>query len=144
MLYEILTLINVVFSTALIISIATRKSGEIRSLNEMLWKKYIENAELRNDVTKRPIIWMINKYTDDDILILKESEPALDSVIKILTYNTVVKMDDLRRAAYEWQNISEASWQTNMAHETLFLFSKLKYEIEESKKEKNWQINENK
>lgn len=138
--------INAVICSILIAVILSGKSWEIKSLNEMLWDKFLELAQkseeiriLEKQIRTTPIIWVIDKYTEEEIEELKSYERSLVLIVKILTYNAAISTDKIRMPLENNENREEVIWRANNAHENLFFFWKLLNQAIEDRSKKSWQ-----
>jgi len=100
---------------------------------EIELKKNSHTTENKNIIEEKISFWIVTKYTDDDLHTLKSNKDALISIMKILTYITMVRTDSLRNPDNN-ENLQRISWEVNAFQEILVFFHKLYQETEMRKK----------
>lgn len=100
-----------------------------------------ENEELKNELNKSLnnifIIWVINKYTKEDLQKIWSDKEVIKSILKYLEYN-IAKSTDKIRNLNDWISTEQKIWYINCLHEIYIFFSD--FLKEEKKNEKyTWQ-----
>lgn len=100
--------------------------SSLKMMEESLTKTHIELATERSK-PKGTTFGVITKYSEEDLDLLSKDTEALNCVIKILTYHTVMKSDALRNPENQSDvnRLMKCVGESNSMHELLLFFYKL-------------------
>jgi len=118
-LFAIITAISVWLTTYLFIEKEKRNKSFIKKLN----------AASRDKI----ILWVVDRYKDEDIEKLRSNRWHLEIILKYLVYIIAINTDRLRNL-HDWVSSEEKAWYINALHDLHTFFYKLTKPKKENEK----------
>ena len=95
------------------------------------------NETLIEWLNKPMVIWIISKYSEEDITLMKANKEVVWAIMKYLEYQIAVKTDLVRNMQTDLST-EEKIWYLNSLHETHLFLYKIFHE-QKKKEEYSWQ-----